>query len=320
MKLLPGITFTTITACAIMLSGCGASLFSDRKDNPAIQDLAVTPHFWPWSKNGVNTFSTTASRRMVLVNSNDWGDKITTCAEPPPDVGETFVSAMSDALKVAATEPKTGINGSLANDYAKTVATQITPLLYRTQTLQIYRDAVHSHCIDRMNNWVSDKTMLNDRKINITVTPEAARTVKDQDGKGVVIPVNTVKMTVDVNDYNQMKVFYFMNALEALKVEVPLALKAQEEFFKNTKNNSLTADQILQIANATKSNGASTVVSTPTGTNIVTNSAGSVFVAAKCDEGEPKYCKEKGTEPTGTPPKCADESKPEYCASGLLPK
>jgi hypothetical protein len=111
----------------LILGGCGASLFANRDTNASIQDIYVAPHFWPWSKKGVNTFSTTASRRMVLVTSNTWGDSMTTCSEPSPDVGEAFVSAVSNALKLAVTEPKSGINAALMNDYARAAMTQITP-------------------------------------------------------------------------------------------------------------------------------------------------------------------------------------------------
>ena len=318
MKSIYYLKICALTISTTLLPGCGISLFSHRDTNPSIQDTFIPQNIFKplYTSESVNVFSTTASRREVITKQSH--NEFVSCAEPSPDVGETFVSAISDAMKLAATSPQTGINGSLSNDYARAVATQITPLVYRTQTLQLYRDAIHSHCIDRMNGWIFDTK--EHGKLDITITPEAAKTVKDQDGKDVIIPVNTVNIKPYVNDYNQMKAFYFVQAMEALKVEVPLALKAQEEFFKNNKNSSLTAEQILQVANATKGNGGATVVSTPTGTNIITNSTGPVTIVAKCDDGDAKYCKEKGKEPTGTPPKCADGEQPQYCLSGLLPK
>ncbi len=89
------------------------------------------------------------------------------CAEPPPDVGETFASLISDATKLAATEPKTGVNGTLSNDYARAVTTQISPLLYRTNALQIYREAVHGLCVDAMNGKYPDIADYNEKKINL---------------------------------------------------------------------------------------------------------------------------------------------------------
>lgn len=148
-KLIPVI----LIAQSSLFSGCGISYFASRDTNPAIQDVIIEPNIFSWlDSNSVNTFSSTASRRMIITKIKN-GDQFESCAEPSPDEGETFVSAISDALKLAATDPHSGINGSLSNDYARAVATQITPLVYRTQSLQLYRDAMHSHCIDHMNDW-----------------------------------------------------------------------------------------------------------------------------------------------------------------------
>lgn len=169
-----------------LLSGCGASLFANRESNPVIQDIAVPTDWYdtsllgflwngltgaelPWAKKsepGINTFSTTVSRRMVITNYTS-KDGYKLCAEPPPDVGETFASVISDATKLAATEPKTGVNGTLSNDYARAVTTQIAPLIYRTQALQIYREAVHGLCVDAMNGRYPDNKEYNDKKIEL---------------------------------------------------------------------------------------------------------------------------------------------------------
>jgi hypothetical protein len=247
-----------IAICTLSLSGCGSSLLTSRETNPSIQDITMAPHFWPWAKNAVNTFSTTASRRMVLVNSQNWGDEITSCAEPPPDVGETFASAISDAIKLAATEPKTGINGSLSNDYAKAVATQITPLVYRTQALQVYRDAIHSHCIDKMNGWYKDSA-------SIPVT----KTLNDVDESGKVVTHGSI--TFDANNYNAVKLYYFEKTIEALKYEIPKIIQAQTAFFNNQKNTGVSMQDVKEIANAVKSASPTTVTSTATGTTIVSS-------------------------------------------------
>ena len=63
-------------------------------------------------------------------------------------------SAIADGFKITANDPHSGITPTLSNQYARAVATQIAPLLYRTQGLQVYRDGLHSLCIDKMNGWL----------------------------------------------------------------------------------------------------------------------------------------------------------------------
>jgi hypothetical protein len=156
--------FATIAAS---LSGCGMSLFASRDTNPAIQDISVAPHWWPWNRTNVNTFATTASRRLVIAKHDNDGDVLTTCAEPPPDVGEAFASAVASGLQAAGTVTHpTGekITAELATQYGRAVATQIAPLLYRTQGLQLYRDSTYKLCIDRMNGWITQKAYDDERR------------------------------------------------------------------------------------------------------------------------------------------------------------
>ncbi len=139
-----------IAACAVSLSGCaGLSMFAHRDTNPLIQDITVGNA--PWRKAMMNTWATTASRRMIIVKLDDYGKTLTTCAEPPPDVAETFASAVANAI--AAKLPIKGVPVELSNQYARTVATQIAPLIFRSQGLQLYRDSMHGLCIDRLNGW-----------------------------------------------------------------------------------------------------------------------------------------------------------------------
>jgi hypothetical protein len=136
-------------------TGCGLSLNAERDTNPVIQDWAS-----PWFSNTAEVFATKASHRLFMiqkqhgVGSNP--PKLVTCAEPSPDVGEAFTSAITSAFKAAGNDPNSGINAELAGNYARAVATQIAPLIYRTQGLQIYRDGLHSLCVDHMNGWISD--------------------------------------------------------------------------------------------------------------------------------------------------------------------
>lgn len=134
---------------SVSISGCGASLLSSRATNPVIEDYTGNWLRRLFTGEAASTFSTTASRRVVVVK--EFNDQMNFCSEPFPDVGESFVSNMADALKLSA-EGK-GITGSLLNDYSKSVTTQIAPLIRRTQGLQLYRDAMHNLCIDRINGW-----------------------------------------------------------------------------------------------------------------------------------------------------------------------
>jgi hypothetical protein len=161
------ICLLTVTILAtITLSGCGFSWLSPRETDPVIQDYTVPAFIFSRS---TNVFATTASRRLVIVTEEDIDDPkkpgkkknvFLTCAEPSPDVGETFASAISSGLKGAATVtegagPK--VTGELAAEYARAVATQIAPLLYRSQGIQLYRDSIYKLCIDRMNDWIGSE-------------------------------------------------------------------------------------------------------------------------------------------------------------------
>lgn len=256
-----------ITVCIASLTGCGASLFSFRDENPNIQDISVAPHFWPWSKTGLNTFATTASRRMVLTKQDDYGDKIIVCSEAPPDVGEAFASAVANGLKSSITEPKTQVTNEFLNNYARTIATQITPLVYRTQGLQFYRDAMHALCVDKMN-WESNKSEQNNPKphvllpLPVTTTTTTTQTKTD---KKTGEPVTTVKnesvtkydtSTLNANNYEDMRAFYAIQAVEAIKAELPVMLEAQKIFFQNVKagDAKLDIDSLKKIVGAVNPN------------------------------------------------------------------
>lgn len=85
-------------------------------------------------------------------------------------MGESFASEIAAGLKAAGsvTPPAggTAITAELAGQYARAVATQIAPLVYRTQGLQLYRDSIYKLCIDRMNGWVKPEQYDEVRKFN----------------------------------------------------------------------------------------------------------------------------------------------------------
>lgn len=141
-----------VAASIIFITGCGTTTFSHRDANPVIEDHASTAY------GKTNVFATTASRRLAIISADSKGNRLI-CSEPPPDVGEAFASAIAAGLSGAVTATNaTGqkISGEIATQYGRAVATQIAPLLYRTQGLQFYRDSVYKLCIDRMNEWITE--------------------------------------------------------------------------------------------------------------------------------------------------------------------
>ena len=146
-----------VIICAASISGCGTSYLASRDTNPVIQDYATTNLT---SFNRAVVFATTASRRLAIVAEDKHAlGKVVTCAEPPPDVGEAFASAIAAGIHAAGSAtPATGteISVDVAGQYGRSVATQIAPLIYRTQGLQLYRDSIYKLCIDRMNNWINE--------------------------------------------------------------------------------------------------------------------------------------------------------------------
>jgi len=143
-------------ACVASISGCGVSAYTQRDTNPVVKDNTNNESLGGLFEKAINpqtftTFSTTASRRIVVVLQDKKDTKL--CSEPSPDVGEAFVSAVADAINVKV--PIEGVPVELSNQYARAVSTQIASLLTRTQGLQLYRDAMHNLCVDRLNKWLT---------------------------------------------------------------------------------------------------------------------------------------------------------------------
>lgn len=198
----------------ISISGCSTT----RETDPLIvDDLSPTGFVSSiFSKinveyEGVNSLSSTASRRIAILKqdpSAPAGDQITLCAEPPPDVGEAFASAISNAIKASGSEPNTKIEAAVSANYARAAATQITPLIYRTQGLQLYRDSIQSLCVDMMNGWIAQDSTNSD---------------------------STKRLRIKKNreEYNERKKYYFDEAAKLIKFEVRYMRKAQQDYWQN---------------------------------------------------------------------------------------
>jgi hypothetical protein len=155
---------TVLVSTCVALTGCGTTLLSNRETNPVLQDFVIK--FW----GRASTLSTTSSRRLALMvykPDSEGREILVTCAEPPPDVGETFAKAIAAQVELSAKSPTASIgDASVKGGYASEVATAIAPLMVRTQGLQVLRDSAYTLCVDHMNGWMSDADYLkakNDR-------------------------------------------------------------------------------------------------------------------------------------------------------------
>lgn len=161
-----------------LLSGCGMSFFSDRETNPIIQDIATS------DTREINVYGTTASRRIVLMREDLVGDTtngangsstFAMCAEPPPDVAETFAAALAGGLRsgvdlTQGTDTKAG--AEIAGQFTRQLSTQIAPLIFRTQGLQLYRDAQFGLCVDRLNNTINNDQYIIEKNLRFNKAAE----------------------------------------------------------------------------------------------------------------------------------------------------
>jgi hypothetical protein len=219
------IRWSLAATIAATLSGCGIY----RESNPVIKDYVGNPITHWFKSDTLNTFATTASRRMVMIREykiKDGNTKATatfTCAEPSPDVGEAFNSALADGIKIAV--PVEGVSAEVSNQYARAVATQITPLLYRTQGLQLYRNAIYSLCIDKMNAALATTTVNNN-----------ARNAPSD------------------SDYEAQRKYIFDQSVELIKQELPLMQENQKVFFQSIKagDTKVSVDDAVKLLDAAK--------------------------------------------------------------------
>ncbi|MDO8845577.1 hypothetical protein [Methylicorpusculum sp.] len=229
---------------ASLLSGCGISWIANRDTNPIIQDWSVAPHILPWNSTMLNTFSTTASRRMVLAKYEATGDTLLTCAEPPPDVGEAFASAVANTLTAKA--PIEGVPVEVSNAYSRAVSTQIASLIYRTQGLQLYRDAIHNLCVDRMNGWVVGK-------------------VKKDHPLPQTEPLANLPV-IDENSYESLRLHYFNQSVALIQAELNNIKEVGTIKAGETPTLEKAIDSAIKLLNAAKPQAAEEKKSTTTST------------------------------------------------------
>jgi hypothetical protein len=129
-----------LAASLFALNGCGITYFSHRDTNPVVWDEVA----------GYAALSTDAQRRTIFVRKTEVPF---VCAEPPPDVAQSYASAVTAALKGSGGPAATPVTVDLGG--GREVATAALPLMYRSQGLQYKRDSMMSLCLAIMNGTVS---------------------------------------------------------------------------------------------------------------------------------------------------------------------
>ncbi len=138
----------SVCALSLAVSGCGSSFWSARESNPVIKDNVIPNTF---VNQSLDLFATTASRRLIIVSQARNGEQFQSCAEPSPDVGEAFSAAIAAGIDQSIALQQGNdlqLGGRSAGNVVREATTAVAPLLYRTQGLQLYRDAQYSLCVD----------------------------------------------------------------------------------------------------------------------------------------------------------------------------
>lgn len=132
------------------VGGCGQRWFADRATNPVVEDYVSRRSF---GDPAFGMLSGSATRRTILVEfPADKQTRHRICAEPPPDAVEAYANALSAAIKGV---PVSG-GGTLGADAARSFATEASPILYRTQGLQLLRDSQYHLCTMHLNGVINE--------------------------------------------------------------------------------------------------------------------------------------------------------------------
>lgn len=124
------IAVTVISGLA--LSGC--AILTPPREKPLLTESFTTTES---TKGSFVLAATDANRRVAIVNLLSGQ----VCVEPPPEAANTISEALA-AIFEANIQDK----GKLAANISQTVSQSISQLYKRTQTVQLYRDAVFALC------------------------------------------------------------------------------------------------------------------------------------------------------------------------------
>lgn len=137
-----------IFAGVIVVHGC--AVFTPPMQKPLIEKhLDISKG----DKQNIGILATTPERRIVLINTNSQ----LFCSEPSPDVAQAFTESISTIANASASSTKNASDKSvqasaeLYAQLAKQLATNNSQLFYRSQGVQLFRDASFSLCQAYLN-------------------------------------------------------------------------------------------------------------------------------------------------------------------------
>lgn len=136
------INFGVIVFLAFVQIGC--AWFTSPMEQPIIEDHS--------HDRKVTTFSTIASRRMVVLTQVENGQLIV-CAEPSPDVSDNLASSL--AIAASGSGPLTS-NKEITTSISNSLTTSAQHLFKRTQGMQFYRDGMYNLCQARMSGIIDN--------------------------------------------------------------------------------------------------------------------------------------------------------------------
>jgi len=199
------------------LSAC--SYFTSPKDNPLI---VYTFKADAADKANFSISATDANRRVAILDVINGQ----VCVEPPPEAANAISEAFT-ALFKADVKDKGGLGASLS----KSVAQNVSQLFRRTQTVQLYRDAVFALCQSSINGSI---------EINSTTTASAT----EKESKTVVSEIKKLANFSDykeqINNLTTIKT-YDIKAIEALN----LRLKAESTLDVERKKIETLRDRLF---------------------------------------------------------------------------
>lgn len=148
-----------IASIAVLVTGCGTPVFSERKANPVIK-----------SKIGsLDLAANTSARRNVYIRTADTaaasersdrlgmagivgGRKGEMCAEPPPEAVEALVATFA-----AQAEASDASGKSFEAGLQRGLSTSIASTFKRSQGVQFYRDVAFTMCTAMLNGYIDQK-------------------------------------------------------------------------------------------------------------------------------------------------------------------
>ena len=150
----------------LLISGC--TLFTPPRENPF---LAETFEATENKKSMFGMAATDANRRVAILNVISGQ----ICVEPPPEAANTISEAFT-ALFEADVQDK----GNIAANLSQSITQNISQLYRRSQTVQLYRDAVFALCQSAINGSivVDDATLAS---VPVDIREKVALQIKNID-------------------------------------------------------------------------------------------------------------------------------------------